>query len=419
MKQSNISIAVCGGNLLEWYDYSLYGQLAPLIAILFFPTQNHFTALLLTYAVYALSFFIRPFSSLLMGRIGDQYGRKKVLIISSITMTACTFVMGFLPSYQQVGVLAPLLLLALRLLQGVAISVEFTGATTYQIERTQNRKNVLGALVQSTTFIGTFFASAIVFVITLTLPHHAVISWGWRIPFFVAGLIGLWLIKARLSLPETAGFLDKKQELKTENSQQKLDWTTLILSFFIPAAATAGVYFFVYEISFVTTALHIDASYASLYFSAATLIIIFFVPFAAKIADRIGIRQMLFSGLILLAITAVPIFWMMAQSSLTLILMGQLLFAVVLSPYLGLNGVFMAGLYKIHSRVRSFSFIYNLSVAIFGSTIPLLATYLQEKTHSNNALSVYFIVMCLASLTALFFLCRRNAVQPALQEKPV
>ncbi|OAJ34079.1 MFS transporter [Piscirickettsia salmonis] len=402
MNKNKVSLTVCAGNILEWYDYNLYAQLAPIIAILFFPSKSHTTSLIFAYSTYILSFAIRPVASIFLGKVADNCGRKRVLLISSTIMAVCTLLIGLLPTYNQIGITAPLILIALRLFQGVAVSVEFTGSTSYQFERNSSKKKLLGSLVQATTFLGTFFAAISIAIIGFLLPYNELASWGWRVPFILAGFFGFVLIKARLALPESHEFLKEKKLIS--QTKNDINIYMVILSFFIPAAATAGLYFFIYQVSYITSFIHIQLSHATLINSCAILIVVLLIPIIAKAGDRYDIQKVLYVGLGLLIITALPLFWLMSQQSLIMIILGQLLFAVILSPYLGLNAVFMASLYPTHIRITVFSFVYNLAVAIFGSSIPLVAIYLHEKVHFKFASGIYFMAMCLISLIALILL---------------
>ncbi|MGJ3500516.1 Proline porter II [Piscirickettsia salmonis] len=407
MNAIKTNLATTGGNALEWYDYSIYGQLTPIIAILFFPTKDPLTSLLFAFSAYFLSFALRPIGGIVLGRIGDHHGRKKVLLLSVSIMTISTFCIALLPTYSQTGIIAPILFILLRLIQGLAISAEFTCSTSYQIERKSNKKSYLGALVQSTTLIGSLFAALIVSLLSFLLPHDQLVSWGWRVPFLISGFCGIYLIKLRSKLPEPDEFNkinEKEKKLKNKKNYIFNNKKIIFLSFFIPAGATAGIYFFIYQISYMTTFIHADLFKATFINAIATLLIALLIPIIAKAGDRYDIQKVLYVGLGLLIVTTLPLFWLMSQQSLVMIIAGQLLFVTVLSPYLGLNAVFMASLYPTHIRITVFSFVYNLAVAIFGSSIPLVAIYLHEKSHFKFASGIYFMAMCLMSLIALILL---------------
>ncbi|ODN43322.1 hypothetical protein BGC07_10810 [Piscirickettsia litoralis] len=225
----------------------------------------------------------------------------------------------------------------------------------------------------------------------------------------ISGAFGVYLILLRLKLPESDEFNSIKRQNETKkNSSILSNKKLLFLSFFLPAGASAGVYFFVYQVSYITTFIHADLFKATAINTISTILLTIFIPIFAKLADRHGIQKVLYSGLGLLIITALPLFWLMSQQSLPMIILGQLLFAIVLSPYLGLNAVFMASLYPTQIRITAFSFVYNLAVAIFGSSIPLVAIYLQKKVHFQFASGIYFIAMCLISLTALIILSKHK-----------
>ena len=392
--------AVCGGSLLEWYDFSIYSLLAPVIATVFFPSDSYTRSLMLTYCVWAVSFIVRPVAGLIMGRVGDKYGRKKVMLLSAIIMCFCTSLIGILPGYDLIGSNAIIILVFSRLLQGVAISTESTGAMVYQIERLSVSKNVSGAIVHSASFAGILCATFIVILVNLLLSQANLVKYGWRIPFLLGAIAGIVLIIVRLKLPESAAFIASKKD-NTKRTRHSGDWQLLLCSFFIPAAATAGIYFFTYQIAYINHFPNINLAGANMVNAVSMLIIVICIPFSAKLADYYGIKKILILGLLLQIVTAFPVFWMMARHSFFVVFTGQLLFSLSIIPYLGLNTVFMASLYRITIRVTAFSFIYNLSVAIFGGTIPVIAINLKNMENSVWSFPCYYILLCFISFVAI------------------
>nr|MBP9726322.1 MFS transporter [Gammaproteobacteria bacterium] len=203
------------GNALEWYDFILYANFATIIARLFFPNENPTVALLLTFGIFASSFLVRPLGAVLFGYIGDHLGRRIALITSISLMSVPTLLIGFLPTYASTGIAAPIFLLILRLLQGIAISGELNSAATFLVEHAKkNRRGLAGSLVMGTVFFGALIGAALSTLLTVILTPEALASWGWRLLFVLGGLAGVTGLIVRLRMQESARFLSQKETAK-------------------------------------------------------------------------------------------------------------------------------------------------------------------------------------------------------------
>jgi MHS family proline/betaine transporter-like MFS transporter len=201
------------GNGLEWYDFAIFGYFSPVLSKLFFPSSSPFISLINIFAVFAVGFLSRPLGAYIFGKIGDQQGRKQAFLYSMLLMAFSTSLMGLLPTYDSIGILAPLLLVLLRVFQGVSLGGEFTGSLSFVIEHSPtSRKGMLGALTYSGGFLGSVFGASIGTLVTFWIPPQQLFAWGWRIPFlfgFVIAFMGYYL---RRKVEETPAFLELKEQ---------------------------------------------------------------------------------------------------------------------------------------------------------------------------------------------------------------
>lgn len=404
VSQFSQQFAILGGNLLEWCEFSLYGFFSAVFAEVFFPTSSTFLSLLLTFASLASAFLMRPIGGLVLGRLGDRLGRRKILIISSLCMTLITLAIGLLPAYATIGIWSPIILTGLRLLGGFAISSELTGATLYQMERSErgSNKNFLAALVQSGMFIGSFISSFSVFLLSLFLSQQSLMAGWWRVLYLLAACVGVVVTLLRLQLPELP-----RQQHSTQAWCQLLNhWPQAIRGFFLPAAATAGLYFIIYQISYITHLIHYQYRYAMLVTVLSNLALALALPVFGKLANRLGLYRQTQWGIILLAVMVIPLFYLMSRQQLWLVTIGQLLFVLLLSPYLSINTAMLASIFPQQYRYALTAFILNFSIAIFGATTPMVSLLLIKYLHTPLAPGVYYLALCLVVLLAL--LCRRS-----------
>ena len=393
------TFAITGGNALEWYDFSIYGYLSLVIADKFFPADNLYLSLLLTFTTYAISFLMRPIGGFVLGRLGDKISRKLILLISITAVSIFTLLIGLLPSYQRIGITAPILLISLRMLQGFFISSEFTGATTYQIESNRKRAGFLGSLVQSSTFVGSMLGSLVVTAVIWYFSTQQLYAWAWRIPFLLGPLFGLYVFKLRLTLTENIAHKTTQQPTVKRYTAYKKHFA---IAFFIPCAATAGIYYFIYQINVLVNIVKASMTQAMLVLIVCKAVTIIGMPLFALIADKIGKRRFSSLAVGLLLVLALPLFWLMSRTQLTLIISGQLLFSLVLAAFLSVNTVIIAELFPRDIRFASCAFILNLSIALFGATTPMISLFLSHLSANPMMPALYFMLTCLLSLLALY-----------------
>src|SRR5256885_1671382 len=305
------------GTVFEWYDFYLYAVLAPFFAALFFPPGNQTAALLSAFAAYAAGFLVRPFGALVFGRIGDLVGRKYTFLITIIFMGASTFLVGLLPTYATVGWLAPILMVTLRLVQGLALGGEYGGAATYVAEHApNNRRGYDTSFIQTTATLGLFLALVVIYLCRANMDAKTFSEWGWRVPFWVSIILLIFSVYIRLKLHESPVFQQMKSEGKGSkqpltDSFVKYPNNKYVLLALLGATAGQGVVWYTgqfYALFFLTITLKLDYATAYMLIGASLLLgTPFFIVFGA-LSDRIGRLKIILAGCLIPAVTYIPLF---------------------------------------------------------------------------------------------------------------
>lgn len=419
INKGRVIVAGIFGNALEWYDFTTYAFFAYLFAALFFPMENQYSSLLLTFGVFALSFLVRPFGGVLMGLIGDRFGRLKALIISMVLMTIPTLLIAFLPDYRTAGIIAPILLTLLRILQGIAVSGELTSATSYLVEHASpNQRGFAGSLVMCSAFIGIAGSSAVVALVTELTSTTQLFLWGWRLPFVLGGILGIAGLIIRLRSQETLHF--KKIKLEAKNplapSLLKLLFTDgaksiLLAILLVCVMATSNYYLIGFFTSFLIKFIHLPSKGVALINFIALGVFTVLIPIAGIVSDKIGRKPVMGFGIVAMLLLALPIFQFLTHGSLQTALIAQVLFAVCLAPIAGLVPTMLAEMFVARIRNTGLSIGYNVSLAIFGGTAPLIALALVETTGKYFSPALYLIACSSISLIAWYFV-RETYKQP-------
>ena len=371
------------GSTIEWYDFFLYGIVAGLVFNkIYFPAHDPLVSIMLAYATFAVGFVARPFGGLVFGHFGDKLGRKKMLVITLMMMGIATVLIGLVPTYEQIGILAPLALLVLRVFQGIGIGGEWGGAVlmTYEFAP-KNRRGLYASVPQIGLAIGLTLASAVTALLSL-LPDAAFMAWGWRIAFiasFILVVAGMWI---RLNVKESPEF----ERVKQEGVEHAIPFMTLIREYPKNIILGMGVryidgvafnIFAVFSIVYLTKYANIERTTALTLVAIAALTMIVAIPIFGRLSDSWGRGRTYALGAALLAVAAFPAFRMMGTGDVvTAGLALALTLGVIYSICYGPEAALFADLFPPEVRYTGISFVYQFS-GIFASGItPMIATYL-------------------------------------------
>ncbi len=407
--KKNTIFAGIFGNALEWYDFTTYAFFAPVLASVFFPSKDPFVSLLMAFGVFALSFLVRPFGALFFGYLGDHFGRRNALIVSIIVMSVPTFLLGLLPSYAAIGIAAPLLLTALRLVQGIAVSGEITSATSFLVEHAhETRRGFTGSLAMCSAFVGIVISSAVVTFITDLLTHQQLAVWGWRIPFLLGGVLGLIGLAVRLRSAETAHYQKAQQTVKNQpkpsviKHYRSLDYKPIFMAVLITCVMAIGNYLLIgyFNAFLIKTMNHSPKDVMTINF-ICLLLLTLLLPLFGMLSDKIGRKPVLLTGVIGFIVLMYPIFGLLQQVDLRYVFLGELLFVLLLAPIVALIPTTLAEMFHVHTRNSGVSLGYNISLALFGGTAPLIALELVAATKNFYAPAWYVIAGALLSFFAI------------------
>ncbi|MCU1756499.1 MFS transporter [Pseudomonas helleri] len=412
------------GNFVEWFDYAAYGYLATIIALTFFPQTDAATGLLATFAVFALSFIVRPIGGLVWGHFGDKYGRRSALAWSILIMTVSTFCIGLLPGYNHIGLWAPALLLLIRLVQGFSASGEYAGASAFLAEYApQGKRGFYTSIVPASTAAGLLFGAIFVAGLHALMTVENLHDWGWRLPFLLAAPFGLVGRYIRVSLQDSPKFLEMEKRLEAKECATHAPIRELLTvhrrSVVIGIGVTClnAVAFYLllsYMPTYLSTEMGMSESdsFIASTVSLATYIGLIFLM--GKLSDRFGRKTMLVAASVLFLLLTFPLFGMLGNPSLVVILMIQIAFGAILAMNDGTLPCFLAEIFPTRVRFSGFAFSFNIANAVFGGTAPFIATWLIQLTGNKMAPAWYLLAAAAVALIAM--LASRETAYKALQD---
>ena len=390
------------GSTIEWYDFFLYGVVAGIVFNqLYFPSGDPFISTMLAFGTFAAGFVVRPIGGIIFGHFGDKIGRKSMLVISLTIMGISTALMAFLPSYGQIGVIAPILLVILRMIQGLALGGEWGGAVLMTFEHAPEKKRGLYAsLPQIGLAIGLLLASGVVGILSLLLSNDQFLQWGWRIAFAISAalvFLGLWI---RLNVDESPEFKKLKEGKEDTGIPIKEMWRGNVGKIFAGMGARYidGVFFNimgVFSITFLTQNMDISQNIALLGVSAAAFVMIFFIPIFGYISDRFGRTRTYWYGSLITGFSAIPAFWLMTNSGgstfiifLSIIIPLGIFYAAVYGP----EAALFAELFDPKVRYTGISFVYQFSGIFASGLTPMIATYLLSLSDGFPTYIVLYVI---------------------------
>lgn len=419
--QKKAILAATIGNVVEWYDFALYGLLASVIATQLFPPGEDLTGLMQAFSLFALSFFIRPLGAWMFGRIGDRQGRSRALAAAIIMMGAATLFIALIPTYQTIGIWSVVLLLACRLLQGLSAGGEWAGASTLLVEYAgPGRRGFFGSFAQIGATGGSLLGSLIGAAIGL-LASDELLSLGlWRILFAFGGVIAIVGLYIRLKLEDTPEFLSAQQE-KSETAELpatirppfSVQLRLGLIAVGFTMAYTLSIYMaLTYMPTYVTSTTGTTLTLALEVNVLQLVVLLICLPIFGSLSDRIGRRPLLILFCAGCLVIPTPAFLLVQVGSLWAIILGQCLFAVLVAIVGAVAPAAMAELFPTEIRYTAFGVAYNLAVALFGGTAPLVATWLISTTGNEISPAFYLGVAGVVSGLTVIFAMPESAHQP-------
>lgn len=395
--------------MFEWYDYALYGYFSPVIAKIFFPAADAYSSIMMTFAVFAVGFFIRPLGAIVFGYIGDRLGRRYALSLSVVLMALPTALIGMLPTYNNVGVLAPILLIILRLVQGLAVGGNYGGAFVYVIEHApKNKKGLAGSCLMVGTIGGILLGSATSSIFTCALSEESLMLWGWRLPFIfglLATVAGLYIKK---NIPETPSF----EKNSGDNSKfQKIPIIDIVkhykeqvcLSILSILPDVIGIYtMFFFMTTYLTEMIGWRADVALTMNTINLGVMVFLIPCFGYLSDRIGGLQIMKAVAISFMLFSVPCFIVLSQNDGGILAaLAQTVFSISIAAYYGAMPATIVMGFPSKIRYSASAFSFNVAAALFGGTTPWICTFLIKYMNTLLAPAFYLILTGIISFCAL------------------
>lgn len=416
-----IAFASVIGTTVEWYDLFIFATASALVFNkVFFPKFDPVVGTLLAFGTFASAYLARIVGAAIFGHFGDRLGRKSMLMISLVMMGSATFLIGLLPDYGRIGVWAPVLLLALRVMQGLALGGEWGGAVLMAVEHAPpHRRGYFGSWVQIGVPAGTLIANLVFLAIAASMPEDQLLSWGWRVPFLASillVLVGAWV---RLNTAETPSFNKARQD----DAPARLpflelfarNWKTVVLGGVATMSTGASFNLIVsFGLSYGTQALHISRNEMLVVVLIACAACIVLLPFFGALSDRVGRRPVILAGIVAEALVAFPMFWLMDTATFAGALAGYLLMMTAFAANYGPIATFLAELFGTKVRYSGLSIAYMLSGVLGSALTPVITTWLLARTGHGSSVAWYMIGSAALSALALMALTetvRRDLVR--------
>ena len=397
------------GNGLEWYDFALYGMFAVIIGHLYFPSDNEVVSQMAVYGTFAAGFIMRPFGAILFGYIGDKWGRKASLALSILLMALPTACIAILPTYADIGIAAPILLTLIRLLQGLSLGGEFSGSITFLVEHAPLKKRgLMGSATIFSLAVGVLLGSIVATLCANLLSPEDLENWGWRIPFLVGIVIGLIGFYIRHYTEESPEFLEAKRHGKTSKRPVrdvfKVHYKELLIAIACYLSVTVPFYTMsVFVIGFLRKAKGFSMDETLFMNAIAMFVMMLTVPISGYMSDRIGRKRIMFWTTIVFLFLIYPIFLLLIHSEghMTYALTANVLLGAMVGIYGAPIPAFLVDLFPTRIRYTGIGLSYNISAALFGGTMPLLATWMISSSGYQSAPAFYLMACMLVTLFAL------------------
>lgn len=404
-----VLVASLVGSTIEWFDYFLYGTVAALVFNqLFFVTDDPAFGTLYAFAAFALAFLIRPFGGIIFSHIGDKIGRKRTLVLTLSLMGLATFLMGVLPTYQTIGIWAPVLLILLRLVQGLGLGGEWGGALLLAVEYApKEKRGLFGSIPQMGVTLGMLMGTLALSVMTL-LPDDAFLTWGWRVPFILSALLvvfGLWIRKGIDETPSFKKIQEKGDVPKLPIADTiRYHWREVLIAIGAKVVETAPFYIFgTFIVSYATQNLDFSETNALNAVTIGTIATTILMPIMGAFSDKVGRKPLYIGGTIFMILYAFPYFWLLHQESVAMLFLATVIgLGIIWAPITAVLGTMFSEIFSARVRYTGISLGYQIGAAVAGGTAPLIATALLIRfNNSYIPVALYIIFTAVISLIAV------------------
>ena len=408
-----VSAAVIG-NVLEWYDFAVYGFLASIIGKTFFPSGDDVSQLLAAFAVYGVGFLARPIGGIVIGRIGDTRGRKTALVLTIMLMAAGTVLIGLIPGYASIGIAGPLLVLIARLMQGFSAGGEWGGSTAFIVEwAEEGDRGFLGSFQQCSVSAGLLLGSGVAALVATLLEPATMEAWGWRVPFLLGALLGPVGIYMRRNIDETPAY---EKAMRTPAAAADDDVAPCWLAaraFGFTILWTVAFYIFLnYMPTFIKTYAKVSSAAALWSNTIGLLVLVVAIPIMGRLSDRIGRKPLLLACCICFIVLPYPVFALyLSAPPLGVIIAVQVVFGLIIAMFSGAGPAAISEIFPTRIRSTWMTTGYALSVAIFGGFAPYIATWLIARTGSPIS-PVYYVIAAAVVSTIVIARLKETAHEP-------
>ena len=401
--RKKVILAGLVGNVMEWYDFAVYGFFASIIGVHFFPSENPAISLIAAFGAFAAGFLVRPLGGLLIGRIGDKIGRKRAMVISVMAMAVPTVLIGLMPTYQTIGMAAPVLIVVLRIVQGSSVGGEYTSSLIFLAEHAKpGRRSRISIWGMWGATAGTLLGSAIGALISDVLTADQLLNWGWRVPFLMGSLVAITGYLIRRSIHDTAPVGASKTPIQDTFGKHKMPVIKLAL-----VNVGFGVAFyaaFVYSVTYIKTIDKLPESIALNLNTLSMVILLALLPASAWLSDRFGRKPLIVLGSALLTFGAIPIFHLLHTTDPVVIFLGELSFVIAIAIMAGGLVATNVELMPAAIRCTGLAFAYNASIGFFGGTTPMIVAWLIHTTGDPMSPAYWVAAAGLISLLTAVFL---------------
>ncbi|WP_206996829.1 glycine betaine/L-proline transporter ProP [Trinickia mobilis] len=394
--------AMALGNAMEWFDFGVYSYIAVTLGKVFFPSSSPSAQLIATFGTFAAAFLVRPIGGMVFGPLGDRIGRQRVLAMTMIMMAAGTFAIGLIPSYGTIGIFAPALLLLARLVQGFSTGGEYGGAATFIAEySTDKRRGFMGSFLEFGTLAGYILGAGTVALLTATLSEDAMLSWGWRVPFMIAGPLGIVGLYIRMKLEETPAFkreaeareaLDKAAPKQSFGKMLLTQWKPLLLCVGLVLIFNVTDYMALsYLPSYLSATLHFDETHGLFLVLIVMVLMMPLTLAAGRLSDAIGRKPVMLAGCVGLLVLSIPALLLIQTGDTLPVFCGLMILGALLSCFTGVMPSALPALFPTTIRYGALAIGFNVSVSLFGGTTPLVTAWLVETT-GNLMMPAYYLM---------------------------